>query len=144
MHLHLRASELVSLPLAAVQCATDTIIVRGKSSKERMVPIGEMAKIRGRAVASPSGEDAIGQPVPVALPFRSYGRSHREARLRQRVEAARRRGRHRPDDGDVFQLTYGDVIPGDFNGGGADIHDFKHGRDTIQLGGNRCPYRPSY
>lgn len=45
MHLHLRASELVSLPLAAVQCATDTIIVRGKSSKERMVPIGEMAKI---------------------------------------------------------------------------------------------------
>ncbi len=45
----LRVSELVALPLAAVARGGDMLLVRGKGSKERMVPIGEPAR---KAVAA--------------------------------------------------------------------------------------------
>jgi integrase/recombinase XerD len=40
----LRVSELVALPLAAVARGGETLLVRGKGAKERMVPIGEPAR----------------------------------------------------------------------------------------------------
>jgi len=57
----LRVSELVTLPLTAVHDST-SIVVRGKGSKERMVPLGEPARaaiaawLRVRAVMLPEGE----------------------------------------------------------------------------------------
>ena len=40
----LRVSELVALPLAAVDARTGVVRVRGKGSKERIVPVGERAQ----------------------------------------------------------------------------------------------------
>lgn len=40
----LRVSELVGLPLSAVARDPETLVVRGKGSKERMVPLGEAAR----------------------------------------------------------------------------------------------------
>jgi integrase/recombinase XerD len=40
----LRVSELVTLPLAAVLRAEQALMVRGKGSKERLVPMSEPAK----------------------------------------------------------------------------------------------------
>jgi integrase/recombinase XerD len=57
----LRVSELVTLPLTAVHDST-SIVVRGKGSKERMVPLGDPARaaiaawLRVRAVMLPDGE----------------------------------------------------------------------------------------
>jgi len=57
----LRVSELVTLPLTAVHDST-SIVVRGKGSKERMVPLGEPARaaiaawLRVRAAMMPEGE----------------------------------------------------------------------------------------
>ena len=45
----LRVSELVALPLSAVQGKRQSLLVRGKGSKERMVPLSEPA---ARAVAA--------------------------------------------------------------------------------------------
>ncbi|PKU22777.1 site-specific tyrosine recombinase XerD [Telmatospirillum siberiense] len=45
----LRVSELVGLPLAAVARNPETLVVRGKGSKERMVPLGEPARQAIRA-----------------------------------------------------------------------------------------------
>ncbi len=45
----LRASELVGLPLAAVQRDPRVIIVRGKGERERMVPLNEPARAAIRA-----------------------------------------------------------------------------------------------
>ncbi len=41
----LRVSELVGLPLSAAHRDRATLIVRGKGSKERMVPLGEPARV---------------------------------------------------------------------------------------------------
>ena len=41
----LRVSELVAMPLAAAQRDPRTIIVRGKGDKERLVPLGEPARL---------------------------------------------------------------------------------------------------
>lgn len=40
----LRVSELVSLPLSASDGGGETMVVRGKGDKERMVPIGDVAR----------------------------------------------------------------------------------------------------
>jgi integrase/recombinase XerD len=40
----MRVSELVSLPLAAVERDPEALIVRGKGSRERLVPLGEPAR----------------------------------------------------------------------------------------------------
>ncbi|HJQ57345.1 MAG TPA: site-specific tyrosine recombinase XerD [Vineibacter sp.] len=40
----MRVSELVSLPLAAVERDPEALIVRGKGDKERLVPLGEPAR----------------------------------------------------------------------------------------------------
>ncbi len=45
----LRASELVGLPLAAVQRDPRVIVVRGKGDRERMVPLNEAARAAVRA-----------------------------------------------------------------------------------------------
>lgn len=45
----LRVSELVSLPLRAFNSTKNTLIVRGKGNKERMVPLGEPAIVALRA-----------------------------------------------------------------------------------------------
>ena len=42
----MRVSELVQLPLAAVQLTAGHLRIRGKSNKERLVPFGEAAKAR--------------------------------------------------------------------------------------------------
>ncbi|MBB4264540.1 site-specific tyrosine recombinase XerD [Roseospira visakhapatnamensis] len=45
----LRVSELVALPLAAVARDPEVLLVRGKGDKERVVPIGEAARMAVRA-----------------------------------------------------------------------------------------------
>lgn len=45
----LRVSELAALPASAAGTKGDAIIVRGKGSKERMVPLGEPAKVAMKA-----------------------------------------------------------------------------------------------
>jgi integrase/recombinase XerD len=45
----MRASELVGLPLAAVQRDPRVIVVRGKGDRERMVPLNEPARAAVRA-----------------------------------------------------------------------------------------------
>ena len=63
----LRASELVSLPRGAVRPGQPFLMVRGKGSKERLVPISSRAeaavakwledRARGHAVAVPERKD---------------------------------------------------------------------------------------
>lgn len=60
----LRASELVALPLAALRADEQLVAVRGKGSKERLVPISQRARnaalaARAALVAKPSAK-----PVP--------------------------------------------------------------------------------
>ena len=45
----LRVSELAALPASAATAKGDAIIVRGKGAKERLVPLGEAAKVAMRA-----------------------------------------------------------------------------------------------
>lgn len=45
----LRVSELIALPAAAARAEGDSIIVRGKGNKERMVPLGKAARNAMRA-----------------------------------------------------------------------------------------------
>jgi integrase/recombinase XerD len=59
----LRVSELIALPASAARTKSDAIIVRGKGNKERLVPVGEVAKRAMRAYldAIPEKEKAPGQ-----------------------------------------------------------------------------------
>jgi integrase/recombinase XerD len=58
----LRVSELVALPLAAVERSPDVLVVRGKGNKERMVPLSDPARaaihqwLQVRAVGLGEGE----------------------------------------------------------------------------------------
>ncbi|MCW5747846.1 MAG: tyrosine recombinase, partial [Alphaproteobacteria bacterium] len=68
----MRVSELVTLPLAAVERDPEALIVRGKGNKERLVPLGEPARdailawlgTRGAALKP-------GQASPYLFPSRS-------------------------------------------------------------------------
>lgn len=60
----LRVSELAALPAAAARTQGDAIIVRGKGNKERMVPLGEPAKVAmaaWRTVLAASGREGGGR-----------------------------------------------------------------------------------
>ncbi|MBS9478217.1 tyrosine recombinase [Ancylobacter radicis] len=65
----LRVSELAALPASAASAKGDAIIVRGKGNKERLVPLGEAAKVAMRSYraaldravrAAPAGGKAAG------------------------------------------------------------------------------------
>jgi integrase/recombinase XerD len=75
----LRVSELVGLPLAAVLRDDRVIVVRGKGSKERMIPLGQPARaaIAAYLVVRPGflARDADGRPVPSVRLFPSRGAS---------------------------------------------------------------------
>ncbi|TXL77121.1 site-specific tyrosine recombinase XerD [Vineibacter terrae] len=68
----MRVSELVSLPLAAVERDPEALIVRGKGGKERLVPLGEPAR---DAILAWLGARAAGlrpgQTSPYLFPSRS-------------------------------------------------------------------------
>lgn len=70
----LRVSELVALPLSAVARGGDMLMVRGKGSKERMVPIGEPAR---QAVAAwlPYRETALPRRTASKWLFPSHAAS---------------------------------------------------------------------
>jgi integrase/recombinase XerD len=75
----LRVSELVSLPLAAVAGNRETIVVRGKGGKERLVPVGGAAR---RALADYLAvretflpRNAGGEPQPSRFLFPSRGKT---------------------------------------------------------------------
>jgi integrase/recombinase XerD len=61
----MRVSELVSLPLAAVERDPEALIVRGKGGKERLVPLGEPARdailawLGARAASLRSGKASV-------------------------------------------------------------------------------------
>ena len=75
----LRVSELVGLPLAAVLRDDRVLVVRGKGSKERMIPLGQPARAALAAYlgARPRflGRDAQGRTVPSPWLFPSRGAS---------------------------------------------------------------------
>ena len=61
----LRATELVSLPRGAVRRGQPFLIIRGKGSKERLVPISTRAESR-----SPGMARACAERAAVAVPQR--------------------------------------------------------------------------
>jgi integrase/recombinase XerD len=75
----LRVSELVSLPLSAVEGAHGAVLVRGKGGKERMAPVGGAAcravkdylAVRGEFLA----RNAEGEPQPSRYLFPSRGKT---------------------------------------------------------------------
>lgn len=77
--LGLRVSELVSLSLQAGANAHETILVRGKGGKERIVPVGGAARraiddyLAVRAAFLPAG--AGGEPAPSPYLFPSRGKA---------------------------------------------------------------------
>ena len=70
----LRVSELVGLPLAAVQRDQRVLVVRGKGGKERMIPVGEPAR---QAIATYRGQRrrhlVPGRDSPWLFPSRADG-----------------------------------------------------------------------
>ncbi|MEZ5917655.1 MAG: tyrosine recombinase [Parvularculaceae bacterium] len=76
----LRVSELVTLPVSAVNAGQDALIVRGKGGKERLAPIGEFARravddylgVRQRFLPRGKGGKA---PAPSVFLFPSRGKS---------------------------------------------------------------------
>ena len=70
----LRVSELVALPLAAAARDPRLLIVLGKGNKERMVPVGEPARLALRAYLSLRGRFlAQGETSPWLFPSRARG-----------------------------------------------------------------------
>jgi integrase/recombinase XerD len=51
----LRASEVISLPRAAFNAASETLLVRGKGAKERLVPLGPRARAAVAAMLEAEG-----------------------------------------------------------------------------------------
>ncbi len=76
----LRVSELVALPLSAVNAGQDALIVRGKGGKERLAPIGEFARralddyLSVRRLFLPRGKDK-NAPMQSVFLFPSRGKS---------------------------------------------------------------------
>jgi integrase/recombinase XerD len=77
----MRVSELVSLPLAAVERDPEALIVRGKGDKERLVPLGEPAR---DAILAWLGARAGGLKPGQASPFLFPSRSQEGHLTRQR------------------------------------------------------------
>jgi integrase/recombinase XerD len=59
----LRVSELVTLPLAAIDAATGVVRVRGKGDKERVVPVGERAREAMAIWLGPARTKLLGERV---------------------------------------------------------------------------------
>ena len=77
----MRVSELVGLPLAAVERDPEALIVRGKGGKERLVPLGEPAR---DAVLAWLGARAAGLKPGKASPYLFPSRSREGHLTRQR------------------------------------------------------------
>ncbi len=77
----MRVSELVSLPLAAVERDPEALIVRGKGGKERLVPLGEPAR---DAVLAWLGARAASLKPGKASPYLFPSRSREGHLTRQR------------------------------------------------------------
>lgn len=69
----LRASEVVALPRAAFNAATEALLVRGKGGKERLVPLGPRA--RAAVAAMLSAGDAGSRRPPSRWLFPARGAS---------------------------------------------------------------------
>lgn len=78
----LRVTELVALPLRAVQFDRAVVLVRGKGGKERVVPLGEPA-IRVLAAWLTARKNMLGERVSIYL-FPSTARGRDAALTRQR------------------------------------------------------------
>jgi integrase/recombinase XerD len=78
----LRVSELVGLPLNAVQAERSMVLVRGKGGKERMVPLGEPA-LQAVSAWLPARKEMLGERKSLYL-FPSTARSKDESITRQR------------------------------------------------------------
>ena len=78
----LRVSELVTLPLAAVERDPTMLVVRGKGDKERLVPLSDPARLAIVSVAAcPRGLARRGRD-PRAILFPSRGRTGHLTRQR--------------------------------------------------------------
>jgi integrase/recombinase XerD len=67
----LRVSELVSLPLAAAQRDARFLIIRGKGNKERLVPLGEPARVALAVYLERRGDFLrVGKPSRYLFPSR--------------------------------------------------------------------------
>ncbi len=77
----MRVSELVTLPLAAVERDPEALIVRGKGGKERLVPLGEPAR---DAILAWLGGRAAGLKPGKASPYLFPSRSREGHLTRQR------------------------------------------------------------
>jgi integrase/recombinase XerD len=79
----LRVSELVTLPLSALAADRQSLIVRGKGGKERLVPIGRAAQAAIEAYLAVRGQFLAGRPDQSRYLFPS--RSRRGHLTRQRL-----------------------------------------------------------
>ena len=88
----LRVSELVSLPLQAGQSAQETILVRGKGGKERLVPVGGAARraiddyLSVRAAFLPKGASGDPKSSPYLFPSRGKAGHVTAARFAQLIK----------------------------------------------------------
>ena len=78
----LRVSELVGLPLNAVQTGRSMVLVRGKGGKERMVPLGEPA-LKAVSTWLPARKEMLGERKSLYL-FPSTARGKDAPITRQR------------------------------------------------------------
>lgn len=80
----MRATELVSLPYAAVQGNPEMVLVKGKGGKERLVPLSAPAKLAITAYLSTLSDqqEAQGAKKPPAFVFPSRGKLGHLTRIR--------------------------------------------------------------
>lgn len=91
----LRVSELVSLPMGAVNLEAGYLIAYGKGSKERLVPLGKCAReklARYQAVARPLLMKTKTESVPYLFINRSGRKISRQAFWMQLKDTARKAG----------------------------------------------------
>lgn len=88
----LRVSELIGLPLSAVGPESASLLVRGKGSKERVVPLGEPARVAVLGyLAVRAAHLSGGRPSPHLFPSRGAGgrlTRHRVGQLLKGLAAA--------------------------------------------------------
>ena len=94
----LRVSELVALPLAAIDPGTGVVRVRGKGNKERVIPVGERARealafwlssARGQLLAKRTSRDLFVTPRGTRCTSVSALRSRRCPRTESRPRSGR-------------------------------------------------------
>jgi integrase/recombinase XerD len=71
----LRVSELIALPASAARADAETITVRGKGNKERLVPLGEAARRAMRAYLDLRAAAVKGKKPDARWLFPSFGAS---------------------------------------------------------------------